>query len=348
MSRTGSTARALATLVAKRVIAAAVTVFILAIVVFLFLKAIPGDEAHVAAGAAATPAQVAAVRHELGLDRPLPDQLWSYLDRLVHGNLGTSVTTHAPVAAGLAQALPETLELVVLAAILMVVITFPAAMYAVLRPDQRGDTATRLGVLLLAAIPTFWLALELQQLLTVQVRAFPVSGVLSPGFTVPRRTGAAMLDSLLAGNIPAFSNAFQHLLLPAFVLMIPFGAALFRALRAELLAVLQREHIVVAQASGISTVRLMLRHALPNAMGPALTVIGIEVGNMVGASVLVEAVFGINGMGSYLTTAVNNDDVFAVLAGVLVIGVIVVCTSLVVDVLQLVRDPRVRLATIGA
>lgn len=331
----------------RRVLASAVAVVVLAVVVFLLMKAVPGDEAHVAAGPAATPAQVAAMRRQLGLDRPLIVQLGVFLNRLAHGNLGTSITTYAPVSRGIEQALPATIELVVLATILMIVITVPMAVFAALWRDRKRDLGTRFAVLVAAAIPTYWLALELQQELTVHMQIFPISGNISSQYNIPRVTGSIMLDSLIDGNVPAFWNAFQHLLLPAFVLMIPFGAALFRALRTEMIGVLGREHITVALAKGVPFYRLVLRHAMPNALGPALTVIGIEFGNMIGASVMVEAVFGLNGMGSFLTVAVANKDTFSVLGGVLVIGVIVVIVSLLVDILQLVRDPRLRSAQLG-
>jgi ABC-type dipeptide/oligopeptide/nickel transport system permease component len=331
----------------RRLLASAVAVAILVVVVFLMTKAIPGDEAHVAAGASATPAQVAAMRHTLGLDRSVPAQLLTYVDRVIHGNLGTSIMTHAPVSRAIGQALPVTFELVILAMILMLALVVPAAIIATLRPERTADNSIRVAVLLFAALPTYWIALELQQLLTDKLRLFPSTGSISNGYDVPRHTGSVLLDSLLAGNGAAFSNAFQHYLLPAFILMIPFTATLFRALRAEMLSVLGREHIMVARACGLPTGRLIFRHVLPNAAGPALTVLGVQVGDMIGASVLVEAVFGLNGMGSFLTTAVYNKDTFAVLAGVLVIGVIVVCANLVVDLLQMVRDPRLRAVTVG-
>lgn len=328
--------------VARRLLASAVAVVMLVVVVFLMTKAIPGDEAHVAAGASATPAQVAAMRHTLGLDQPLPAQLLVYMGRLIHGNLGTSIVTHAPVGRAIGQALPVTFELVVLAMVLMLMLVIPAACIATRRPEKKVDNSIRVAVLLFTALPTYWIALELQQLLTVKLRVFPSTGSISNGYAVPRHSGSVLLDSLLGGNVAAFSNALQHYLLPAFVLMIPFTATLFRALRAEMLSVLGREHIMVARACGLPTGRLVFRHVFPNAAGPALTVLGVQVGDMIGASVLVEAVFGLNGMGSFLTNAVYNKDTLAVLAGVLVIGVTVVCANLVVDVLQMIRDPRLR------
>jgi ABC-type dipeptide/oligopeptide/nickel transport system permease component len=129
--------------------------------------------------------------------------------------------------------------------------------------------------------------------------------------------------------------------------MIPFGSSLYRAFRAELVAVLARDHITVARSKGIPTRRLVRRHVLPNGMGVALTILGIEFGYMVGAAVLVEAIFGIDGIGAFMTTAVANKDTFAVLGSVLVIGVIVVVCNFIVDILQLIRDPRIRATQTG-
>ncbi|MFD7156598.1 ABC transporter permease [Kribbella sp. NPDC059898] len=331
----------------RRIGASAVTVLVLVIVVFLMIKAIPGDEAKVAAGESASPEQVAAVRHQLGLDKPVIGQLLVFVKHLLHGDLGTSIATHTTVASGVAAALPPTLELVVLAMLLMVLFAFPAAVVSAANRDRSRDLVTRFSVLTLAAIPTFWLALELQNVLAAKWHVFPISGVLSRGVTVPHRTGSVMLDSLLAGNFAAFSNAFQHFLLPAFVLMIPFASSLYRAFRAELISVFARDHITVARAKGLPRRLLIRQHVVPNALGPALTILGIEFGYMIGAAVLVEAIFGINGVGSYMTTAVANKDTFAVLGCVLVIGVVVVLTNLVVDILQLLRDPRIRASQTG-
>lgn len=348
MTTINGSLRPIATYVLRRLVSSAVAVFVLVVVVFLLIKAIPGDEARVAAGASATPEEVAITRHRLGLDRPLLGQLTNYIGRLLHGDLGTSIVTHAPVSRSIERALPVTLELVVLATVLMIVIVVPAAMAAATHAERKTDNSIRLAVLFVAAVPTFWLALELQQLLTERLPIFPISGSISDGYAVPRRTGATMLDALLAGNLPAFSNALQHYLLPAFVLMLPFGASLFRGLRAQLVAVLAREHVTVARAGGLSRRRLLWRHVLPNAAGPALTITGVEFATMIGAAVLVEAVFGLNGMGQFLTISVNNKDRFGVLAGVLVIGIVVICTNLLVDLLQMVRDPRIRSAQVRA
>src|SRR5262249_6031709 len=157
-----------------------------------------GDEARVAAGAAATPQQVAAVRHSLGLDHPVLGQLVSYFGRLVHGNLGTSITTDSPVTSGIETALPVTLELVVTATLLMICLAVPAAIFGALRRARPADTALRVSLVGVAAIPTFWLGIELQQLLAANLRVFPISGSISSNYAIPDRTGSLTLDSLLA------------------------------------------------------------------------------------------------------------------------------------------------------
>jgi ABC-type dipeptide/oligopeptide/nickel transport system permease component len=331
----------------RKIISSAATLLLLAIAVFVMVKLIPGNEANVAAGPGATPAQVARLQIQLGLNHSVPMQFWSFLGRLVHGNLGTSITTHTSVASGIFDVLPETIELVVIALVIMVITTVPAAVISATRQDHQLDRVLRTSVVFAAGLPTFWLALVAQYLIGSKWALLPISGQLSRGYTVPSHTGFVLIDSLLDGSFGAFWSALDHLILPAMVLAMPFGAQLYRSLRAELLQVLEREHLAVARAKGVPEGRLILRHVMPNAIGPALTVLGILFGGMVGGAVLVESVFGLPGIGSYLTNAVSQKDTFAVLGGVLVIGTLVIVTNLVVDVLQLVRDPRLRAGQIG-
>lgn len=331
----------------RRFGSAVVTLFMLTAIVFVMVKLIPGDEAHVAAGENATAAQVEAVRHRLGLDRPLWAQYLTFLNHLVHGDLGTSITTHQSIRSDIANVLPQTIELVVFSMTLMVVVVVPLATVSALRRSGATDTAVRLGVIVAAALPTFWLALILQNALGSQMGILPISGRLSRTVSVTPHTGSVLLDSVIDGNPTALWNALQHLFLPAAVLCLPFAAQLYRTLRTEMIRVMAREHLVVARAKGLPGRRLVLRHALPNAVGPAITVLGIQFGAMAGAAVLVESVFGLVGIGSYLTNAVAQKDTFAVLGGVLVIGTLVVISSFVVDVLQLIRDPRVRAGQLG-
>ncbi|MDQ4213555.1 ABC transporter permease [Microbacterium capsulatum] len=331
----------------RKALSSVITLVGLSVFVFLMVKLIPGDEARVAAGENATAAQVEAVRKSLGLDQPFFLQLLGFFGRLLRGDLGTSITTHIAVTQGIAQVLPQTIELVLLAVIIVVTVVTPLATLSALHRDGPTDFTVKLLVIIGAALPTFWLALLLQYALGTLLGLVPISGRLSRGFNVPTRTGSVVLDSLLAGNPLAAWDGLQHLILPAIVLALPFGAQLYRVMRAELVQVLAREHLTVARAKGVPQRVLVWRHVLPNAIGPGMTLVGIQFGAMVGAAVLVESVFGLVGVGSYLTNAVAQKDTFAVLGGVLVIGVLVVVSNYIVDVLQLVRDPRLRAGQLG-
>ena len=331
----------------RKALSSVITLIGLSAFVFLMVKLIPGDEARVAAGENASPEQVEAVRKALGLDQPFLVQLLTFFGRLVRGDLGTSITTHVSVAQGIGQVLPQTIELVLLAVIIVGTCVTPLATLSALRRDGATDFTIKTLVIICAGLPTFWLALLLQYLLGTKLQLVPISGRLSRGFDVPTRTGSVIVDSLLAGNPLAAWDGLQHLILPAVVLALPFAAQLYRIMRAELIQVLAREHLTVARAKGVPQRHLVWQHVLPNAIGPSITLVGIQFGAMVGAAVLVESVFGLVGVGSYLTNAVAQKDTFAVLGGVLVIGVLVVVCNYIVDILQLIRDPRLRAGQLG-
>ncbi|QXW04973.1 MULTISPECIES: ABC transporter permease [Rhodococcus] len=331
-----------ASFLGRKLAAALLTLIGLATVVFLMTKIIPGDEAQVVAGESATPEQVEEVRRQLGLDRSAPAQYIDYLSKLLHGDLGTSSSTMQPVLSDVMSRLPGTLELVVLAMVIALSVAVPLATFAAARAGGGFDKVSRVGAIVAFGLPGFWLALILQWILGAKLQLLPISGRISVGIEVPRRTGMTLVDSVLAGNFAAFSNAFQHLILPATVLAVSVLAQIFRVLRADLLRVRNRDHMTVAKAKGVPPFRLWTRHALPNATGPLLNIVGIEIGMLVGAAVLVESVFGLSGVGDYLSNAVSRKDITAVIGSVTVIGVIVVATNFVVDLLQLAHDPRLR------
>ncbi|MCW2525498.1 MAG: Dipeptide transport system permease protein dppB [Pseudonocardiales bacterium] len=333
---------------ARRLAGTVVTLVVLAAVVFILVKLIPGDEARVAAGPSASAAQVDVVRHRLGLDHSVIRQFFDFLNRVLHGNLGTSSSTNVSVAGAIGKVLPATIQVVVLALILIVAVNVPLAVFTALRAGRTSDTAVGTGVVFASALPAFWLALLAQYWLGSQLGIFPISGEISSSFAVPARTRFVLIDTLLAGNGAAFVSVIAHLFLPAAVLAVSFGAQFYRALRAELLRALDREFVTLALAKGVGTRRLTVRHVLPNAIGPAVTVLGVLLGNMVGGAILVESVFGLPGIGSYITNAVAQKDVFAVLGGVLVIGLVVVVANLAVDLVQLARDPRLRTAELAS
>lgn len=333
--------------IARRTAGTGLTLLLLTVAVFVLVKLIPGDEARVAAGADASPAAVALERRRLGLDHSVLYQFFAFLGRLLRGDLGTSSATNTSVASGILKVLPATLELVVVAVALIVVVAVPLALLAALRAGSTADRRVGAAVVFGAGLPTFWVALLAQYWLGARLHLFPISGELGGSVTVPTRTGFVLVDSLVAGDGTAFVDAVRHLILPASILALSFGAQFYRACRTELSQVVARDFVLLGRAKGLSTARLAVRHIVPNAAGPALTVLGVIFGNMVGGAILVESVFGLPGVGAYLTNAVSQKDTFAVLGGVLVIGVVVVLANLAVDVVQLARDPRLRSAELA-
>ncbi|MDP5227636.1 MULTISPECIES: ABC transporter permease [Arthrobacter] len=334
-------------LVSRRVALGVITLIALAAAVFFISTLVPGDPARVAAGENATADQIAAARENLGLDKPVIIQFFLYLGRLLHGDLGMSISTHSPVTEGLFDALPTTFELVLMSIILMLVVALPAATIAALRRGGAGDQALRTSAVFTAGIPTFWLALLVQFFIGGKLQILPLSGAVSRQYSVDRVTGFMLIDATISGGAEAGWDAFLHLLMPSAVLAVLFGAQLFRALRTEIIRVLAREHIAVARSKGVPPLTLVMHHVLPNSIGPAITILGVQFGMMVGSAVLVESIFALPGLGSYLTNAVGSADVNALLGAVLVTGLVVVTASLVVDLLQAVRDPRVRAAQNG-
>ena len=314
----------------------------LATLIFLLIQLLPGDAARTAAGRNASAEQVAAVRERLGFDEPLIVQYVLYLGRLLRGDLGRSVFTAQPITSDLADVAPSSLELVVVAMVINLLVAVPLGVLAAVHRGRLGDLAARLVAILGNAVPVFWLGLVLQFLVGAQLGLLPISGQGSREYRVPDVTGARTVDALLAGDPAAFGDAVLHLVLPAFVLAAPFIAVVTRTLRSTLIGVLETEAITVVRAKGASPFRVVVRHGLRNALIPTTTIVGLQLGWMLGSTVLIESIFGRKGIGSYATTAVVQTDTFAVIGVVLVVGAVFCLTSLAVDLLQLWLNPRLR------
>ena len=326
---------------------AALTLLGLATIAFVMTKMIPGDEAQIAAGPDAAPEQVAAVRLRLGLDAPLVVQYLRFLYRVLQGDFGTSITTYQPVVADIAQVLPGTLELVLLAMILNLIIAIPSATFAAVQRDRLPDLIGRVVAVVAGGLPIFWLALMLQFFIASKLKLLPISGQYSFDFSAEMRTGMPVFDALIGADFASLRDALAHVVLPAGVLALHFSTQIFRALRASLLGVLEGDFIVPVRAKGASTARILLRHALPNSMAPVLTLAGTQVAEMLGSAVLVEVVFARQGVGAYLANAVLQKDTFAVVGTVLFVGILVCAVNLLVDILHLTLDPRIRATALG-
>jgi peptide/nickel transport system permease protein len=334
-------------LVGQRLLMLVLTLWGLATLVFFMVKLIPGDEAQIAAGPGASPAQVAAVAARLGLDAPIYEQYVRFLGRLLHGDLGTSILSSQPVLNDLVMVLPCTVELITASAVLGTILAFGAALLANLRPGGPTDGLTRIAAIFGGGLPTFWLALMLQYLLGTVWRITPISGHNSFGMAAPAVTGMPTVDALIAGDLASFADALRYLALPAVVFSIPFASQAFRVLRASLFAALASEMVPPVRAKGASRSRILVRHALPNSLVPTINVLGTLIGGMMGGVILVETVFARRGVGTYLANAVAQKDTFAVLGTVMFIGAFVCLINLVADLAVLAVDPRLRTTAFG-
>jgi peptide/nickel transport system permease protein len=289
------------------------------IVVFFMIHLIPGDPARTILGLHATPQRIAILHKQWGLDRPLVSQYWLFMDRLVHGNLGQSLYYGGSAATIIFQRIPPTLWLIAYAAILAVIISVPLATIAATRKDALRDQVVRAVPLLGLGMPPFWVGILLVYALAIKVHAFPVSGY---------GTG--------------FFGHLHAMFLPAVTVAIALAPVVIRALRASMLNVLGAEYITTARSKGVPPSRLFLRHVLRNAVIPAVTVLGINIGFLIGGTVIIENIFAIPGIGQLMINSIFQRD-FPVVQGVtLVFGVLVVLVNLLADLSYAALDPRVR------
>jgi len=283
------------------------------IVVFFMIHLIPGDPALTILGIHATPQSIHELRQEWGLNRPLISQYWFFLDRLAHGNLGKSLIYGTPAATLIMQRLPPTLWLIVYAAVIAILISVPLAMIAATKKDGIRDQLVRAVPLLGLGMPTFWVGFLLLTLFGVTLRWFPV-------------------------------GVFGHLhamFLPALTVAIALAPVVIRSLRASMLSVLGADYITTARSKGVPGMRLFVRHVLRNAVIPAITVLGINIGFLIGGTVIIENVFSIPGIGELMINSIFQRD-FPVVQGVtLVFAIMVVLVNLLADMTYASLDPRV-------
>ncbi|MDR5779251.1 ABC transporter permease [Caballeronia sp. LZ065] len=316
---------------------------LLAITFFIGRK-IPIDPVLAILGDRASATAYAAARLQLGLDKPLVEQFLIYARDVLHGHLGISLLTANPVIDDIKRVFPATLELATLSTFVGVAIGVPLGVAAAVRHNRIVDHLARVIGLAGSSVPVFWLAL--MGLLLFYARLHWVSGPgrIDPMYDgmVDTRTGSLLIDSLLAGEWDVFRNAFSHIALPAGVLAFYSIAYLSRMTRSFMLEQLSQEYVTTARAKGLPERRVIWRHAFGNIAVPLLTVIALAYSYLLEGSVLTEIVFAWPGIGSYLTGALLNADMNAVLGSTLVIGATFIALNLLTDALYRVFDPRAR------
>ena len=330
--------------VGQRIVFSILSLGVLLVLTFFLSHIVAGDPAIVAAGPNAGAEKINAIRQEMGFDRPLFAQFWIYCTHVMEGDLGTSWFTRQPIATDLIRELPPSLELAVIAMTLNVAVALPLGLVTARYQGTRFDDVVRLLVMAGAGLPVFWLAIILQQVVAGAWHLLPTAGRL--GFAnrdFSGATGFVLVDSLAQDRFDVFIDALAHLLLPAFALTLLFTAVGVRITRTAMLGEFRKDYVVLARAKGASEARIMVRHVFPNGATPALTVFGMQFGWMLGATVLVEEIFGRPGIGRYAVKAVTQSDVHAVVAVVLVIGLVFLLSNLAVDLALFILNPRKRL-----
>jgi peptide/nickel transport system permease protein len=312
---------------------------------FVLSQAVPADPvtANMGEQAASNPQAVAAFRHRWGLDRPRYEQYAIYLWNVLHGDLGTSITTKQPVAADLRRHLPATIELAVSAMILSVVVGIPLGVLAAARRDRAADQVARVISLIGVSMPIFWLGLVALVIFYAWLGWAPPPGRLSPRLDPPPFvTGFVLVDAVLAGRKDAAIDALKHLALPAIVLSSYGLGVITRVMRGSMLEVLGEDYVRTARAKGVSERVVMVQHAARNSLIPTVTVIGLSFGGLLSGAVVTESVFSWPGLGLYAFRSATSLDFPAIMGVGIVVATIYVLVNLVVDVAYGLLDPRIR------
>jgi peptide/nickel transport system permease protein len=314
------------------------------VIVFLMMAATPGDPAEIMlANQNATPAQVASLRHDMGLDRPALLRFVSFVGHAVTGDFGSSLFHRRPVAEVIAERLPATIELSVAAMLLALLVAIPLGVLAAVHRGGILDRVATVGSLFGVSLPGFWFGILLLIGFAVHLRWLPVSGAIDFAVQPPGVTGFLVIDSLLALRLDSLGNALAHMLLPAITLGLPMAAILMRVTRAAMLEVLRADYITFAEAKGLGRARILGLHALKNALLPTVTVAAIETGTLLGGNMVVETVFGWPGLGRLVVESIFVRNYPLVQAAVLLYAVTYVLVNFLADLLYTVLNPRVRM-----
>jgi peptide/nickel transport system permease protein len=328
--------------IAKRLFHLALILLGVSVLVFLMLRMIPGDPAQLLLGEFATPADLLRLRAQMGLDRSYLVQYGIYLAGILQGDLGQSLRNGAPVATEIGVRLVATLELAVAAMLIASLVGIAAGVVSSVKPYSLVDYGSMVMALIGVSMPIFWLGLMLMYLLAVMFPVMPMMGRIGMGSEPEVVTGLMLVDTLLAGELGDFLDALHHLILPAFTLATVPMAIVARITRSSMLEVLNQDYVRTARAKGMSEAVVILRHALRNAFLPIVTVLGLNLGLLLGGAVLTETIFSWPGLGRYVVDSLMARDYAAVQGCILVFAALMAFINLIVDLVYAVLDPRIR------
>jgi peptide/nickel transport system permease protein len=328
--------------VLRRVLLVLPVLFGLLVLTFILVRVVPNDPSAALAGQNATPEQIAEIRTKYGFDQPLIVQFGIYLRQVAQGDLGTSMQSGRPVARDILQRLPATLELTFAALLLGAGLGIPLGVVAAVRHNTWLDHGLRFFTVGGVAIASFWFAIMLQLLFSMQLDLLPLRGRLGTALTAPPPiTGFLLIDSLVTGDFAVFRDALRHLVLPALTLSLGAMATITRFTRSGVLETLQKEYVTYEIAAGYPRALLVAVYVLRNSLVATITQIGLLFGALLAGAVVVESIFDWPGIGSYAVNAIFTSDYKAILAVTLLVGVVYSIVNILVDLIHGLIDPRV-------
>jgi peptide/nickel transport system permease protein len=328
--------------IAKRIFHLALILLGVSVLVFLMLRMIPGDPARLLLGEFATQEDLERLRGQMGLDRSYPVQYGIYLGGLLQGDLGSSLRNGAAVTEEIAPRLMATLELAVAAMLIASLAGIAAGVISSVKQYSAWDYGSMVMALVGVSMPIFWLGLMLMYVLAILFPVMPMMGRIGMGSEPDVVTGLMLIDTLLAGEFGDFLDALHHLVLPAVTLATVPMAIVARITRSSMLEVLNKDYVRTARAKGMSEAVVVLRHALRNAFLPIVTVLGLNLGLLLGGAVLTETIFSWPGLGRYVVDSLMARDYAAVQGCILVFAAVMAVINLIVDLVYVLLDPRIR------
>ena len=329
------------TAVLNRLVASAATLLGVAVVVFVLLRVVPGDPIAMMIAPGASPEDVAALRARYGLDASIPEQFWIWLQGVLSGDFGTSISMRLDVLGLLANRLPATLELAVAALVVAVLLGGAIAVVGTLMGRRAGGAIDAANGLLLA-VPDFVWALALVLLLGVAWPLFPLTGRIDPSVATDFHTRFYLLESLATGRLAVARDVAAHMVMPTLALALPLAAVIARVLKEALGEAMLQDYVLLARIKGMSETRLVMQEALRNAVGPTLALTGVQFTFLLGGTVIVERIFAYPGIGNMAIDAVINRDLPLIQGLVLLFGLMFILINLAVDLAVAALNPRLR------
>ncbi len=328
----------------RRLLTVIPVLFGLSILVFGFLRLIPGDPAVAMLGERASLEVIARVRENLGLDKPIYEQYLIYIGRALRGDLGSSILRGEPVTREIVRRFPATIELALSAILISLLVGIPSGIVSATRRNSLFDNVSRIVALTGVSMPIFWLGLMLAWFFGVMLGWLPTGGAMATdlAFTYEPITGLVLVDSLITRNWHLFTDRLQHLILPALALGTIPMAVIARMTRSCMLEVLGQDYVRTAHAKGLQERVVIMHHALRNALLPIITIVGLQVGRLLSGAILTETIFSWPGIGLWTYQAIRARDYPVVQGATLFIAVVFVMANLTVDIMYAFVDPRIK------